>query len=177
VRRREFIALLSGAGAVWPLAARTQQSAVPTIAFLRTGEPPKTWIEAFQQGLRERGYVDGQNVVVEFRFTNGSADQLAQLAEELVRLKVDVILAGAAPSALAAKKATTSVPIVFVGVIFPVEIGLVPSLGHPGGNITGLANNPADLGGKRLELLEASCRTVRTTVIRTGALPLPWTRS
>jgi len=89
---------------------------VHRIGLLRAAPWPKTWIEAFQQGLRERGYVDGQNVVIESRFTDGSVDQLPQLAEELVRLKVDVIVASAAPAALAAKKATTSVPIVFVNV-------------------------------------------------------------
>jgi putative ABC transport system substrate-binding protein len=114
MRRREFIALVCGAAVTRPPRARAQQKAMPVIGFLRAGQPPKSWVEAFQQGLRERGYVDGQNLVVEFRFTEGSIDQLPQLAEELVRLKVDVILASAAPAALAAKKATTSVPIVFV---------------------------------------------------------------
>src|SRR5262245_56070488 len=134
---------------------------MPVIGFLRTGQPPKTWVEGFYQGLRERGYIDGQNVIVEFRLTDDSADQLPRLAEELVRLKVDVILASAAPAALAAKKATTLVPIVFVGVFLPVDIGLVPSLGRPGANITGLANNAADLGGKRLELLRELVPTLR----------------
>jgi putative tryptophan/tyrosine transport system substrate-binding protein len=152
VRRREFIGLLGGATA-WPLAVRAQQSAIPVIGFLRPGQPPKSWIEAFQQGLRELGYVDGQNVEVEIRSTDGSVDQLPQLIDELMRRKVNVILASAGPTAQAAKKATTSVPIVFVGVIFPVEMGLVLSLGRPGGNITGLANNPVDFAGKRLELL------------------------
>jgi putative tryptophan/tyrosine transport system substrate-binding protein len=151
MRRREFITLLSGAAA-WPLAALAQQRAMPVIGFLRAGEPPKTWVEAFHQGLRERGYVGGQNVVVEFRFTDGSIDQLSQLAEELVRLKVDVILASAAPAALAAKKATMLVPIVFV-LSAPVEIGLVPSLGRPGGNITGISGHSAEIAAKRLELL------------------------
>src|ERR1700730_3394824 len=114
MERRAFIGTLA-AGRAAPLAAEAQaQKAgkVYRIGFLRAGQPPKPWVEAFQQGLRERGYVDGQNVVVEFRFTDGSFDQLPRLAEELVRLKVDVILASGAPPALAAKKATTSVPIV-----------------------------------------------------------------
>ena len=102
MRRREFIGLIGGATA-WPFAARAQQPAIPVIGFLRTGQPPKTWVEAFEQGLREQGYIDGQNVIVEFRLTDDSADQLQRLAEELVRLKVDVILASAAPAALAAK--------------------------------------------------------------------------
>ena len=135
--------------------AQDQPGKVYRIGFLRAGPPPAAYLEGFQQGLRERGYVYGQNVVVEFRATDGSLDQLPRFAEELVRLKVEVILASAAPAALAAKKATTSVPIVFVGVVDPVDLGLVLSLGRPGGNITGLATNSADLAGKRLELLRA----------------------
>ena len=161
MRRRKFVALLGGVVATWPFAARAQQKAVPVIGFLRPGQPPKSWIEAFQQGLRELGYVDGQNVVVEFRSTDGSIDQLPQLVDELTRRKVNVILASAGPTAQAAKKATTSVPIVFVGVNFPVEAGLVLSLGRPGGNITGLANNPVDFAGKRLELLRELVPTLR----------------
>jgi putative ABC transport system substrate-binding protein len=138
------------------VAARAQQpqeKKVYRIGFLRAGQPPKTWVEGFQQGLRERGYVDGQNVVIDFRFTDGSVDQLPRLAEELVRSKVDVIVASAAPPAVAAKKVTTSVPIVFVGVADPVDLGLARSLARPGGNITGLADSGANLAAKRLELL------------------------
>ena len=166
--RRTFLA---GTGAVVlaaPLAAEAQEQKagkVYRIGFLRAGQPPKPWVEAFQQGLRERGYVDGQNVVLEFRFTDGSFDQLPRLAEELVRLKVDVILASAAPPALVAKKATTSVPIVFVNVFDPVELGLIPSLGRPGGNITGLANSSADLAGKRLELLRELVPKLRRVAV------------
>jgi putative ABC transport system substrate-binding protein len=155
ISRRRFTAGV--AIALTPLGARAsaqeykaqQAGKVYRIGFLRPGPPPKNFVEAFQQGLRERGYVDGQNVVIEFRF--GDVDRLA---EELVRSKVDVILAGGgAPPALAAKKATTSVPIVFVAVVDPVELGLVASLGRPGGNITGVAYISADLAGKSLELL------------------------
>ena len=168
IARRRFPA---GTGAVLlaaPLAVEAQEQKarkVYRIGFLRAGQPPKPWVEAFQQGLRERGYVDGQNVVVEFRFTDGSVDQLPRLAEELVRLKVDVILASAAPPALAAKKATTSVPIVFVNVFDPVELGLIPSLGRPGGNITGLASTSADLAGKRLELLRELVPKLRRVAV------------
>jgi hypothetical protein len=116
-----------------PLAAGAQTAGkVYRIGFLRAGEPPKTFVDAFLDGLRERGYVGGQDVVVEFRLTDGSIEQIPQLAEELVRLKVDVIPASGALPALAAKKATMSVPIVFVGVTGPVELGLVPSLGRRG---------------------------------------------
>ena len=149
-------------------AAHAQE--VPTrkiyrIGFLRAGQPPTAWVEAFQQGLRERGYVNGQNVVIEFRFTDGSLGQLPRLAEELVRLKVDVIVASAAPPALAAKKATASVPIVFAGVHYPLEIGLVTSLGRPEGNITGMATNAADLAGKHLELLRELVPKLRRVAI------------
>ena len=124
MKRRTFISGTTSGLLAAPLAAHAQEQKagkVYRIGFPRAGQPPKPWVEAFQQGLRERGYVDGQNVVVEFRFTDGGVNQLPRLAEELVRLKVDVILASAAPPALAAKKATTSVPIVFVNVFDPVE--------------------------------------------------------
>ena len=154
IDRRTFLGALSGGLLAAPLAAGAQPAGkVYRIGFLRQGSPPRPWVEAFQQGLQELGYVQGRNVVVEFRLTDGSLDQLPQLAEELVRLRVDVILASAAAAALAAKRATTSVPIVFTGVYDPVEIGLVASLGHPGGNITGLAVNASDMAGKRLQLL------------------------
>jgi putative ABC transport system substrate-binding protein len=142
-----------------------QTGKVYRIGFLRAGQPPETYVVGFQQGLRERGYVDGQNVVVEFRATDGSFDQLPRFAEELVRSKVDVILASAAPAALAAKRVTTSVPIVFVGVHDPVELGLVSSLVRPGGNVTGLSTNAADLAGKRLELLRAMVPRLRRVAV------------
>ena len=138
-----------------PLAAEAQQTErVYRIGFLRAPQPPRQWVEAFQQGLRARGYIDGRNVVIEYRFTDGSGDELSRLAVELVRLNVDVILASGAPAAFAARSATTKVPIVFAGVYDPPEIGLVTSLARPGGNVTGLSHTSADLGGKRLELLK-----------------------
>ena len=124
------------------------------IGFLRAGPPPGEFVEAFQQGLGARGYIDGRNVVIEYRSTDGSFDELSRLAAELVRFNVDVILASGAPAAFAARSATTKVPIVFVSVYDPVEIGLVTSLARPGGNVTGLSQTSADLGGKRLELLK-----------------------
>ena len=124
------------------------------IGFLRPGQPPRAFVEAFQQGLRARGYIDGRNVVIEYRFTDGSFDELPGLAAELVRFNVDVILAAGAPAAFAARSATAKVPIIFVHVYDPVEIGLVTSVAHPGGNVTGLSQTSADLGGKRLELLK-----------------------
>ena len=135
--------------------AQDQPGKVYRIGFLRAGQLPAAYLDGLRQGLQERGYVYGQNAVVELRATDGSFDQLPRLAEELLRLKVDVILASSGPAALAVKGATTSVPIVFVGVFNPVELGLVQSLAHPGGNITGLTSNSADFAGKRLELLRA----------------------
>jgi putative ABC transport system substrate-binding protein len=149
-----------------------QADKVYRIGFLRAGPPPKLWVEALQQGLRERGYFDGQNVVVEFRFTDGSIDQLPQLAGELVGSKVDVILASSSPAAVAAKKATTSLPIVFVNVFDPIEIGLVPSWAHPGGNLTGLTAASPEIAGKRLELLrEIVPKLKRVAVLSHPATP------
>src|SRR5262245_44542601 len=136
------------------IAEGQQAGKVYRIGFLRAGSPPGSFVEAFQQGLAARGYIDGRNVVIEYRFTDGSFDDLPRLAGELVRSNVDVILASAAPAAFAARSATTKVPIIFVSVYDPVEIGLVTSVAHPGGNVTGLSQTSADLGGKRLELLK-----------------------
>src|SRR5713226_3006005 len=133
------------------------------IGFLSQGAPPKAYLEALQQGLRERGYAEGRNLLWEFRFTDGSLDKLPQFAEELVRLKVDVILARASSGALPAQRATTSVPIVFFSVLDPVEIGLIPSLRHPGGNITGVAVavSASDMAGKRVQLLKELVPTLK----------------
>jgi putative tryptophan/tyrosine transport system substrate-binding protein len=131
------------------------------IGFLSQGQSPKGYFEAIQQALRERGYVEGRNLVWELRLTDGSLDQLPQFAEELVRLKVDVILARSSSGAMAAKRATTSIPIVFFVVYAPVEIGLVSSLGHPGGNITGVAINVEDMLAKRMQLLKELVPTLK----------------
>jgi putative ABC transport system substrate-binding protein len=124
------------------------------IGVLSQEQLPKVQFEALQQGLRERGYVEGRNFVWELRLANGSLDQLLQFAEELVRLKVDLILARSSSGAVAAKRAATSLPIVMVPVVDPVELGLVRSLGHPGGNLTGVAVNGSDMAGKRVQLLK-----------------------
>jgi len=142
------------------------------IGFLRAGPPPKTWVDALEQGLRERGYIVGENAVIEFRFTDGSLDQIPRLAEDLVRSNVDVIVASSSPAAVPAKKATTSVPIVFVNVFDPLAIGLVPSLARPGGNVTGLSSTSAELAGKRLQLLkELVPRLKRVAVLSHPATP------
>jgi putative ABC transport system substrate-binding protein len=164
--RRSFIGTLAGGLLAAPLAAEAQPAGkVFRIGFLRPGPPPKTFVEAFQQGLLERGYVDGQTVIIEYRSTERSIDELPRLADELVRLKVDVIVASTAPAAFAARTATTTVPIVFVGVYDPVEIGLVPSLARPGGNVTGLSQTSADLAGKRLELIKELLPQLRRVAI------------
>ena len=164
--RRAFLSTVAGGLLVAPIGAEAQQAGkVYRIGFLRAGQPPESYLDGFQQGLRERGYVYGQNVVVEFRATDGSVDPLPRLTEELLRLKVDVFLASAAPAAVAVRRATTSVPIVFVGVVDPVGLGLVPSLGRPGGSITGLATTSADFAGKRLELLRAIVPSLRRVAV------------
>ena len=153
MNRRDVITLISGAAAAWPFAAMGQGQGrrTPVIGFLRAGEPPKEFIESFQHGLREQGYVAGQNVTIEFRI--GSTEQLPQLAEDLVRSNADVILASASSAAVAAKRATTSIPIVMAAVYHPVEVGVVSSLERPGGNVTGTAVTAGDMAGKRLQLL------------------------
>lgn len=151
-----------------PVDARAQTppaGKVYRIGFLSQGEPPKAFLDALQERLRERGYVEGRNLVWEFRSTDGSLDRLPQLAEDLVRSKVDVILARASSGAMAAKRATTSIPVVFFAVYAPVEIGLVPSLGHPGGNLTGVAVNASDMAAKRVQLLKELVPALRRVAI------------
>ena len=153
--RRAFLATLTGGLLAAPLAAEAQQTAkVPRIGFLRSGPPPQAFVEGFQQGLRELGYLEGQNIIIEYRFEDRGTAQLADLGSELFRLKVDVILASATPAALAAKNLTRTVPIVFAGVLDPVDSGVVSGLSRPGGNLTGTSFMSIDLATKRVELLK-----------------------
>ena len=156
MKRREFIGLVAG-GIAWPVVVQAQQQATPVIGFLSSRSPGESadLVTAFRQGLRESGFVEGQNLGIAFRWAEGHYDKLPALASELANLPVAVIYAaGGPPSAFAAKGATSTIPVVFSAASDPVEIGLVPSLSQPGGNVTGMGIFNASLGTKRLELMK-----------------------
>ena len=166
MRRREFIAGLGGAAATWPLAARAQQPALPVVGFLRNTSPDEAThlVVAFRAGLGETGFVEGRNVLVEYRWTGGQTNRLPAMAADLVNRQVSVIVAlGSTPAVHAVKAATTTIPIVFMIGTDPVELGFIASLNRPGGNLTGVINLNLEVAQKWLETLHLLVPT--TTVI------------
>jgi putative tryptophan/tyrosine transport system substrate-binding protein len=168
IGRRKFLATLGGAAAAWPLAARAQQPArLPTIGFLGSSTPSamSQWVAAFVQRLRELGWIEGRTVAIEYRWAEGRNEHYNEIAAEFVRLKVDVIVTYSTAPVIAAKQATSVIPIVFAVAGDPVNAGLVASLARPGGNVTGLSVQQYDLAGKRLELLREAVPGLRRLAI------------
>src|SRR6516164_7978002 len=152
MRRRDFIKVIAGSAVVWPLAARAQQPKVWRIGFLAAVPPTPAMLSALRDGMRERGYVEGQNLSIDVRWPRGSFDQDPSVVTELVNSNVDVIVAWATPGTIAARRATSTIPIAMVGPGDPVGSGFIASLARPGGNITGLTNISVDLSAKLMEL-------------------------
>jgi ABC-type uncharacterized transport system substrate-binding protein len=165
--RRRFITLLGGAAAAWPLGARAQQAKLPIIGFLGQSTPvvESQRLDAFLKRLRELGWIEGRTVGVEYAWGQGSSERFAEIAAEFVRLKVDVIVTAGTPNVIAAKQATSVIPIVFAVAGDPVANNLIASLARPGGNVTGLSTVATDLAGKRLELLREAVPGFRRLAI------------
>jgi putative ABC transport system substrate-binding protein len=159
MRRRDFIAGVGGSAAAWPLAARAQQPNLPRIGVLVLANQEPFWSE-LRAGLREQGYIEGQNIALEFRFADGNHDRLREFAEELVRLRADIIVAHFTPAVTAAKKATSDIPIIMAWAGDPIGTGLISNLARPGGNITGLSGG-GGLSGKLLDLIRDSLPSAR----------------
>jgi putative tryptophan/tyrosine transport system substrate-binding protein len=167
MRRRDFLRVLGAAAVDWPLGAHAQSAKLPTIGILVLGNPePAPFLSAFRDGLRHLGYTEGQNIRLEIRSSDGRVSLLPEVASELVRLKVDVIVALQTPPSIAAKQVTSDIPIVMAGVGDPLETGLVASLSRPGGNVTGLSGGPKEVIGKNVELIHEMLPSAR----RIGAL-------
>ena len=167
MKRREFIGLISGVAATWPLVVRAQQPAVPVIGYLSSASSQghASYLAGFHDGLREGGFIEGQNVTIEYRWANGQYQRLPDLAADLVRRHVALIAAGSTPAALAAKAATTTIPIVFEMAGDPVRIGLVAGLDRPGGNVTGVANMNIQMTPKRLQLLHEAVPSAKVMAL------------
>jgi putative ABC transport system substrate-binding protein len=168
IARRDFITLLGGTAAAWPLAARAQQAAkIPRVGLLSTFSPSETvpWHQALRQGLRDLGWVEGENISIEYRYAEGRLDRMTALASDLVRLKVDLIFTDTMSPAFAAKNATQTIPVVVASASDLVASGLAQSLARPGGNITGLDQIAPELGGKRLELLKEIVPKLSSAVV------------
>jgi putative ABC transport system substrate-binding protein len=166
MRRREFLRVLGGAG-IWPAVAKGQPPTMPVIGFLSSLSPGESTdvVTSFRLGLRETGYVEGRNLAIAFRWAEGHHDRLPGLAREFVSLRVSLIFAsGGPPAALAAKSATSTIPIVFSAASDPVKLGLVESLNRPGGNITGMSAFATELAGKRLELAKELLPAIRDEI-------------
>ncbi len=173
MRPREFIALIGGAAVAWPLAVRAQQSGkTPRIGWLQPLPIPDEWLRGFRQGLREFGYLEGKDLIIEYRWGDGNFDRLPVMAAELVRLNVDVIISGNTAALLALQKATQTIPIMMLGPSDPLATALVASLARPDGNITGLSLMGRELSGKRLEVLkEVVPKLARVTVLSNPGNP------